>query len=179
MLKQSLGPDLFENGYLTDECFDMLEEKIYTPYMITESTQIHFSGRLNQLNSFIDILKQFTSQKHQSIKFYFKVVNDNDDQVNDIVNNSTNEINKSNTLKSTSVLEFNFKHIKIMDETLTSITIKDITNLLKAHEDIIDNIYQEAIDNLMNQKVAVVCSKPDKTQVLKEEKSKGILVFEP
>ena len=52
---------------------EMLEEKIYNPYMISKSTEIHFGNKLSQVNSFIDILKTFSSLKKSRIKLYFKV----------------------------------------------------------------------------------------------------------
>ena len=72
--------DTFKNSYLlgngnflSTEMLEMLEEKIYNPYMISKSTEIHFGDRLSQVNSFIDILKTFSSLKQSRIKFYFKV----------------------------------------------------------------------------------------------------------
>ena len=55
---------LLENGqFLSNDLLGMLEEKIYIPYMISKSTKIHFGDRISQINSFIDILKTFTSLK--------------------------------------------------------------------------------------------------------------------
>mgnify|MGYP006893264800 CR=1 FL=1 len=42
--------------------------------------------------------------------------------------------------------EFDLKQVKIQSQALTIITIKDITGILKAQQDIIDEMYQDAIE---------------------------------